>query len=82
MAIQIQKIVCPHCGAETIQKVDIVLPPIGSRVNWFGTIYTVTGHTDRSDQVIITWPSGDKIPLWWRGTEKVIGGIYHQIPLR
>ena len=44
------------------------LPDIGATIQWFGTLYKVTGHTNKTDEVVITWVNGEKIVLWWRDT--------------
>ena len=41
------------------------LPSVGDLIMWWGTIYYVTRHTERSDVIIITMNNGIELPLWW-----------------
>jgi hypothetical protein len=51
----------------------IKLPPIGSRISWFGTLYTVRGtqttyataSTGEINTVTVRMNNGIELNLWW-----------------
>ena len=59
------------------------LPPVGARINWFGSIYEVVEHTNLDKEIVyVLLGNGEKIPLWWRGTLEIKNNIYYQVPLK